>query len=91
MRALVCGCLQPEEVDNRPKFFLVHYQISLFCVLECEDENFAHLTRFMDACFYRVHREPTDQAAYNALLVGQKIELKENRKRDAKALFILQT
>ena len=45
----------------------------------------------MDACFCRVHREPTDQAAYNALLVGQKIELKENRKRDAKALFILQT
>ena len=35
--------------------------------------------------------EPTYQASYNALSVDQKTELKENRKRDAKALFILQT
>jgi hypothetical protein len=37
------------------------------------------------------YTEPVDQAAYNALLVDQKIELKENRKNDAKALFLLQT
>ena len=37
------------------------------------------------------YTEPTDHAAYNTLSVDQKIELKENRKRDAKALFLLQT
>ena len=37
------------------------------------------------------YTELADQDAYNALSVDQKIELKENRKRDAKALFILQT
>ena len=37
------------------------------------------------------YTDPADQDAYNALSVDQKIELKENRKRDAKALFILQT
>ena len=37
------------------------------------------------------YTEPTDQASYNALSVDQKIELKENRKRGAKALFIIQT
>lgn len=37
------------------------------------------------------YTKQADQAAYNALLVDQKIELKENRKRDAKAMFLLQT
>ena len=37
------------------------------------------------------YTDQVDQASYNALSVDQKIELKENRKRDAKALFILQT
>ena len=36
-------------------------------------------------------RYTDDQASYNALSVDQKIKLKENRKNDAKALFILQT
>ena len=36
------------------------------------------------------YTEPADQDAYNALPVDQKTELKENRKMDAKALFLLQ-
>ena len=45
----------------------------------------------MDALVSTGYTEPADQAAYNALSVDQKTELKKNRKRDAKALFILQT
>ena len=37
------------------------------------------------------YQEPVDQASYNALFVDQKEQLKENRKKDAKYLFILQT
>eukprot|EP01018_Ginkgo_biloba_P012380 Gb_05669 [translate_table: standard] len=35
--------------------------------------------------------EPTDENTYNALITDQKLELKENMKKDEKALFIIQT
>ena len=37
------------------------------------------------------YTKAVDQDAYNAISVDQKIELKENRKMNAKALFLLQT
>eukprot|EP01018_Ginkgo_biloba_P036528 Gb_38006 [translate_table: standard] len=37
------------------------------------------------------YTEPADENTYNALTADQKLELKENRKKDAKALFIIQT
>ena len=37
------------------------------------------------------YTEPADENTYNALTADQKLELKENRKKDAKDLFIIQT
>ena len=50
-----------------------------------------YLSHNIYGCFFYVgYIEPTDQDAYNALSVDQKTELKENIKKDAKALFIPQ-
>jgi len=74
---------------------LVQYQIPLFC-----GENYEYwsvkmrtllISQNLWLLVFAGYTEPIDQATYNALSVDQKIELKKNRKRDAKALFILQT
>jgi hypothetical protein len=73
----------------------VQYQIPLFCGENYEYWSVKMRTLLISQDLWMLvsagYTEPTDQAAYNALSVDQKIELKENRKRDAKALFLLQT
>jgi hypothetical protein len=73
----------------------VKFQIPLFCGDNYEYWSVKMRTLFISQDLWMLvsagYTEPADQAAYTLLSVDQKNELKENRKKDAKALFLLQT
>jgi len=73
---------------------VVQYHISLF-----GGENYEYLCVKMKTLLISQdlwilvsvgYTDSVDQVAYNALLVDQKTELKENRQNDEKTMFILQ-
>jgi hypothetical protein len=85
---VVCSQKKERMAQNNNS---VQYQIPLFCGENYEYWNVKMRTLLISQDLWMLvsvgYTEPADQTTYNALSVVQKIELKENMKKDAKALL----